>query len=71
MTKIAHKTPLCHEFTNWNVIKTAAEAGGGPHNPVDTIIASRPAATGSILSVSKIFLEFLDVAGIYWQQCIA
>ena len=45
--------------------------GGGAHNPLDAIIASRPVATGSILSVSKIFSEFLDVAGIYWQQCIA
>ena len=27
--------------------------------------------TGDSISVSMVFSEFLDVAGIYWQQCIA
>ena len=39
---------------------------GGPHSTVDSIIASRPAALGSILGVPKIFSEkILDVVEIY------
>ena len=41
------------------------------HSTVDSILASRPVAPGSILSVPKIFLEFLDIAEIYRQQCTA
>ena len=41
---------------------------GGPHSTVDSILASRPAAPGSILSVPKIFAEILDVVEIYRQR---
>ena len=39
---------------------------GGPHGTVDSILASRPTAPGSILGVPKIFSEkILDVVEIY------
>ena len=45
--------------------------GGGAHSTVDIILASRPAAPGSILSVPKIFLEkILDVVEIYRQHAL-
>ena len=42
--------------------------GGGPRSTVDSILASRPAAPGSILGVPKIFSEILDVVEIYRQR---
>ena len=45
--------------------------GGGAHSTVECILTSHPAAPGSILSVPKIFSEFLDVTEIYRQQCSA
>ena len=46
----------------------------GPHRTVDSILASRPAAPGSILCVPKIFLELswkiLDVVEIYQQRAL-
>ena len=44
---------------------------GGPHSTVDSILATHPESSGLILSVPKIFLEFLDAAEIYQQQCTA
>ena len=47
---------------------------GGPHSTVDSILASHPAAPGSILGVPKIFSEIislgkiLDVVEIYRQR---
>ena len=41
----------------------------GLHGTEDSILASWLVAQGSILSVPKIFSEFLDVAEIYRQQC--
>ena len=38
---------------------------------MDSILASRPSALGSILSVPKSFPDILDVAEIYQQQCTA
>ena len=43
----------------------------GLHSTVDSILASHPAAPGLILSIPKIFSEFLDVVEIYQQQCTA
>ena len=37
--------------------------GGGPHSTMDSVLASHPAAPGSILGVPKKFS--LDVAEIY------
>ena len=42
---------------------------GGPHSTVDSILASHPAAPGSILSVPKIFSD-LDVVEIYRQRAL-
>ena len=44
----------------------SSQVKGGPHSTVDSVLASRPAAPGSNLGVSKIFSEIifslLDVA---------
>ena len=43
----------------------------GPHSTVDSILASRPAAPGSILGVPNIFSEkILDVVEIYRQRVL-
>ena len=34
---------------------------GGPHSTVDSILASHPAAPGSILGVPKIFSEIISL----------
>ena len=42
-----------------------------PHSTVDSILASRPAALGSILGVPKIFSwKILDVVEIYQQRAL-
>ena len=41
---------------------------GGPRSTVVSILASRPAALGSILGVPMIFSEILDVIEIYRQR---
>ena len=44
---------------------------GGPHSTVDSILASRSAAPGSILGVPKIFSDIiLDVVQIYRQLAL-
>ena len=42
---------------------------GGPHSTVDSILASLPAAPGSILGIPKIFSD-LDVVEIYQQRAL-
>ena len=45
--------------------------GGGAHSTVDSILASRPVALGSILGPPKIFSEkILDVVEIYQQRAL-
>ena len=44
---------------------------GGPHSIVDSILATRPVAPGSILGVPKIFSEkIIDVVEIYQQRAL-
>ena len=52
-------------------LKRISAAAGGPHSTVDSILASRPAAPGSILGVPKIFSDkILDVLEIYRQHAL-
>ena len=49
----------------------APHGGGGPHSTLNSILASRPAAPGSILGVPKIFSDkILDVVEIYRQRAL-
>ena len=55
--------------------KEKEAGGGGAHSTVDSILASRPAALGSILGVPKIFSEIisqkiLDVVEINRQSAL-
>ena len=57
-------------FGVWNPdILISTKGGGGGHSTVDSILASHPAATGSILGVPKIFSD-LDVIEIYRQRAL-
>ena len=58
-----YSSPVPNQYSSKNNIH------GGPQSTVDDILSSCPSAPGSILSVSKFFPEFLDVAEIYRQQC--
>ena len=52
-------------------LKRISAVAGGPHSTVDSILASRPAAPGSILGVPKIFSDkILDVLEIYRQHTL-
>ena len=44
---------------------------GGLHSAMVCTLASHPVAPGSILSVPKVFSEFLDDVEIYRKQCTA